>query len=77
MLQYPLITHVYNGVVTRQAFVWPSLTSSTYFGMIGEVYPLVAVPGAAMGIVGAIAANSVVYKRFVSIAKSKQQVERQ
>ena len=71
MMQYPLITHVYNEVVTRQAFVWPSLTSSTYFGMIGEVYPLVAVPGATMGIVGAIAANSIVYKKFVSIAKSK------
>jgi hypothetical protein len=72
MMQYPLITHVYNEVVARQSFVWPSLTSSTYFGMIGDVYPLVAVPGATMGIVGAIAANSLVYKRFLSIAKSKQ-----
>src|SRR5919198_343753 len=44
MVQYPLITHVYNEVVTKQAFVWPSLTSSIYFGMIGNVYPLIVVP---------------------------------
>ena len=72
MMQYPLITHVYNEVVTRQAFVWPSMTSSIYFGMIGQIYPLVAVPGATMGIIGAMLANSIVHKKFLSIAKSKE-----
>jgi hypothetical protein len=59
MMQYPLITHVYNEVVTKEAFVWPSLTSSTYFGMIGNIYPLIVLPGVAMGIIGAIAANRI------------------
>lgn len=70
MMQYPLITHVYNEVVTMQAFVWPSLTSSTYFEMFGQVYPLVAVPGATMGIIGAILANRLMAKNIARIAKS-------
>lgn len=70
MIQYPLITHVYNEVVTMQAFVWPSLTSSTYFEMFGQVYPLVAVPGAAMGIIGAILANRIMDKNIVRIARA-------
>jgi hypothetical protein len=53
MIQYPLITHVYNEVYTRQP-VWPSLTSSIYFGMIINIYPLIIGPAIAMGIVGAI-----------------------
>jgi hypothetical protein len=69
MMQYPLITHIYNEVVTMQAFVWPSLTSSTYFEMFGEVYPLVAIPGATMGIIGAILANRIVAKNIVRLAK--------
>jgi hypothetical protein len=69
MMQYPLITHVYNEVVTMQAFVWPSLTSSTYFGMFGHVYTLVAVPGAAMGIIGAILANRIIGENIVRIVK--------
>ena len=64
MVQYPLITHVYNEVVTKQAFVWPSLTSSIYFGMIGTIYPLIVVPGIAMGIIGAITANRIVAHRI-------------
>jgi hypothetical protein len=64
MVQYPLITHVYNEVVTKQAFVWPSLTSSIYFGMIGNIYPLIVVPGIAMGIIGAITANRIVAHRI-------------
>jgi hypothetical protein len=70
MMQYPLITHVYNEVITMQAFVWPSLTSSTYFEMFGQVYPLVAVPGATMGIIGAILANRLMAKNIAHIAKS-------
>jgi hypothetical protein len=69
MIQYPLITHVYNEVVTMQTFVWPSLTASTYFEMFGQVYALVAVPGAAMGIMGAILANRILGKSIVRIVK--------
>jgi hypothetical protein len=64
MMYYPLITHVYNEVITKQAFVWPSLTSSIYFGMIGNIYPLIVLPGAAMGIIGAITANRIIAHRF-------------
>ena len=60
MMQYPLITYVYNEVFTKEAFVWPSLLSSSYFGMIGSIYPLVVGPAAAMGIVGAILAGKVI-----------------
>jgi hypothetical protein len=69
MMQYPLITHVYNEVVSMQEFVWPSLTSSTYFGMFGQVYTLVAVPGAAMGIIGAILGNRIMAKNIVRNTK--------
>jgi uncharacterized membrane protein YidH (DUF202 family) len=60
MMQYPLITYVYNEVFTKQAFVWPSLLSSSYFGMIGSIYALVMCPAIAMGIVGAILAGKVI-----------------
>jgi hypothetical protein len=53
MIQYPLITHIYNEVFTKQP-VWPSLTSSIYFGMISNIYPLIIGPAIAMGMVGAI-----------------------
>jgi hypothetical protein len=60
MMQYPLITYVYNEVFSKQAFVWPSLLSSSYFGMIDTIYPLVVGPAAAMGIIGAIFAGKVI-----------------
>jgi hypothetical protein len=66
MIQYPLITYVYNEVFTKQAFVWPSLLSSSYFGMIGSIYPLVVGPAAAMGIVGAILAGKVIDRLSLS-----------
>jgi hypothetical protein len=53
MIQYPLITHIYNEVFTKQP-VWPSLTSSIYFGMISNIYPLIIGPAIAMGMMGAI-----------------------
>jgi hypothetical protein len=53
MIQYPLITHIYNEVFTKQP-VWPSLTSSIYFGMISNIYPLIIGPAVAMGMIGAI-----------------------
>ena len=69
MMQYPLITHVYNEVVTMQAFVWPSVTSSTYFEMFGQIYPLLAVPGATMGIIGGLLANRIMAKDIVGVAR--------
>ena len=66
MMQYPLITYVYNEVFTKQPFVWPSLLSSSYFGMIGSIYPLVVGPAAAMGIVGAILAGKVIDRLSLS-----------
>src|SRR5215469_16455915 len=66
MMQYPLITYVYNEVFTKQAFVWPSLLSSSYFGMIGSIYPLVVCPAAAMGIGGAILAGKVIDRLSLS-----------
>jgi len=60
MIQYPLITYVYNEVFTKQAFVWPSLLTSSYFGIIGNVYPLVISAAFAIGILGAILAGKVI-----------------
>jgi hypothetical protein len=59
MVQYPLITHVYNEVFTKEAFVWPSLTSSIYFGMITKIYPYLIAPAFSMGIVGATIASKI------------------
>ena len=74
MMQYPLITYVYNEVFTKQAFVWPSLLSSSYFGMIGSIYPLVVGPAAAMGIVRAILAGKVIDRlKLSSIIEHRSQ----
>lgn len=54
MIQYPLITYIYNEVFSNQSFVWPSLISSTYFRMIDNIYPLIIGPSFAMGIIGGI-----------------------
>lgn len=69
MMQYPLITYVYNEVVTKQAFVWPSLTSSTYFEMFWQLYPFVFIPGFTMGIIGALFANRIIPKNIRRIPK--------
>jgi hypothetical protein len=53
MLYYPLITYTYNEVFESKV-VWPSLIAQIYFGMIQNVFPLVAIPTAAMGILGAL-----------------------
>ncbi|MGA9149965.1 MAG: hypothetical protein WBZ36_05255 [Candidatus Nitrosopolaris sp.] len=74
MMQYPLITYVYNEVFTKQAFVWPSLLSYSYFGMIGSIYPLVVGPAAAMGIVGAILPGKVIDRlKLSSIIEHRSQ----
>jgi hypothetical protein len=56
MLYYPLITYTYNEVFERK-IVWPSLIVTIYFEMIQNVFPLVALPTAAMGILGALVSD--------------------
>jgi hypothetical protein len=53
MLYYPLITYTYNEVFESKV-VWPSMIAQIYFRMIQNVFPLVAIPTAAMGILGAL-----------------------
>jgi hypothetical protein len=53
MLYYPLITYTYNEVFESKV-VWPSMISQIYFEMIQNVFPFVAIPTAAMGILGAL-----------------------
>ena len=53
MLYYPLITYTYNEVFESKV-VWPSMIAQIYFGMIQNVFPLVAIPAAVMGILGAL-----------------------
>ncbi len=53
MLYYPLITYTYNEVFERKV-VWPSLIPQIYFEMIQDVFFAVAIPTAAMGILGAL-----------------------
>ena len=53
MLYYPLITYTYNEVF-EQKVVWPSLIPQIYFEMIQDVFFAVAIPTAAMGILGAL-----------------------
>lgn len=53
MLYYPLITYTYNEVFGSKV-VWPSMIAQIYFEMIQNVFPLVVIPTAAMGILGAL-----------------------
>ena len=57
MLYYPRITHTYNELIDGNRLVWPSVTPEIYFEMMQNVYPLLVAPSAALGAVGAIAAN--------------------
>jgi hypothetical protein len=62
MLYYPLITYTYNDVFESKV-VWPSLIAQIYFEMIQNVLPLVAIPTAAMGILGALLIDRLVRKK--------------
>ncbi len=53
VLYYPLITHTYEEALGNRT-VWASLTALIYFDLLGTVFPLVAMPAASAGIVGAI-----------------------
>jgi hypothetical protein len=59
-LYYPLITHTYNEVLPNSQTVWPSLTSSIYFKMIGKIYPLMVIPAAVIGIVATIVSSKLI-----------------
>ena len=61
MIHYPLITHTYNELLTKQP-VWPSVTAPIYFGMIGYVYPLVVMPAVTMGILGVLVGHRLIQR---------------
>ena len=63
-LYYPLITYTYEQVL-EQTRPWPSEIALTYFQKIGTVLPLVIVPAAALGILGAVASNALILKSKV------------
>lgn len=69
MLYFPLITHTYNEVLSPERSVWASLTAIIYFEMAQTVFPLVAAPAAAMGILGAIIGQKMVQRAEVSLLK--------
>jgi hypothetical protein len=56
LIHYPLITYTYNEVLPNSEPVWPSITISTYFGMVETIYPLLLLPGLSSGFFGAILA---------------------
>ncbi len=56
LLHYPLITYTYNEVLPNPEPVWPSITISTYFGMVYTIYPYLILPGLSSGFLGAILA---------------------
>ncbi len=62
MLYYPMITHIYNEVFSNQP-VWPSLTAPIYFGMIIQIYPLLAVPAIGVGILGTIFSSRLINRK--------------
>ena len=62
LLYYPMITHIYNEVLSNQP-VWPSLTAPIYFDMIIQIYPLLAAPAIAAGILGTIFSNKLINRK--------------
>jgi uncharacterized membrane protein YfcA len=59
-----LIIYTYNEAFERK-IIWPSLIMMTYFEMIRNVLPLVALPAAAMGIFGAIIGNRITLNKKI------------
>jgi intracellular septation protein A len=62
MLYYPLIANIFNEVLPNEKPLWPSLTASTYFLLIGKIYPLVALPALLTGILGVLFASGLIQK---------------
>jgi hypothetical protein len=69
VLYYPLITYTYNAIVMPQRAVWASLTATIYFGMVQTVFPLVAAPAAAIGILGAIIGQRMATRAELALLK--------
>ncbi|MEO9364064.1 MAG: hypothetical protein ABI348_09205 [Nitrososphaera sp.] len=69
VLYYPLITHTFNKIVMPERAVWASLTGLIYFDMAQQVFALVAVPAAAMGIVGAIIGQRMATRAELALLK--------
>lgn len=69
VLYYPLITHTYNQIIMPERAVWASLTAIIYFEMAPTVFPLVAAPAAAMGILGAIIGQRMAARAELSLLK--------
>ena len=69
VLYYPLITHTYNKIVMPDRAVWASLTGLIYFETVQAVFPLVAAPAAAMGILGAIIGQRMAARAELSLLK--------
>jgi hypothetical protein len=62
MLYYPMITYIYNEVLSNQP-VWPSLTAPIYFDMITQIYPLLILPAFGIGILGTIASSRLINRK--------------
>jgi hypothetical protein len=62
MLYYPMITHIYNEVLSNQP-VWPSLTAPIYFDMIIQIYSLLAVPAIGVGILGTFFSSRLIKRK--------------
>ena len=69
MLYFPLITHTYNEVLSPERAVWASLTAMIYFEMLQGVFPLVVVPAAAAGVLGAIIGQKMVARAELALLK--------
>jgi hypothetical protein len=68
ILYYPLITHTYNEAMDNIT-VWPSLTALIYLDLLGTIFPLVAVPAASAGIVGAIVGRRMARRAEIAFLK--------
>lgn len=68
VLYYPLITHTYEEAMQNR-IVWASLTAPIYFDILDTVFPLVAVPAAAMGILGAVIGNKMAQRAELALLK--------
>jgi hypothetical protein len=68
VLYYPLITHTYEEAMQNRT-VWASLTALIYFDILGTVFPLVAVPAASAGIVGAVVGQRMAQRAELAVLK--------
>ena len=60
---FPLLTHTYNEALPNPRPVWPSLTSTTYFGMIDEVSVFIIAPAMTMGVFGVVVASYILDRK--------------